>query len=148
MKTLRRLTPLGWFALVALGIVLLFAACWLAQRVAMADERPSLELRAYPAILAGPGHVLLSAKLSGAADIERFWCPDITWEFGDGCKSKQVSDCGPYDGQSVQRRWSALAHAYQIRSVDRNMGDALIERLGAAIVKTHVAVEGPQNTVH
>jgi hypothetical protein len=72
-------------------------------------KRPTLNLRATPRMAFSPVTVFFTAELSGGDDIEQFYCPEVEWEWGDGGKSVQESDCAPYEpGKSqIERRFTA-----------------------------------------
>jgi hypothetical protein len=56
-----------------------------------------------------PVNVFFTAELTGGDDIEQFYCPEVEWDWGDGGKSIQESDCAPYElGKSqIERRFTA-----------------------------------------
>lgn len=70
------------------------------------DKKPSLKVKASPAIAFSPARVVLTADLSGgASDNEQLYCAAIEWQWGDGTKSDQKADCDPYvAGQSEIKR--------------------------------------------
>ena len=73
------------------------------------DARPSLALRATPAISFSPASVLLVGELRGGPDdYEEFYCVTIEWDWGDGTRSSSTFDCEPYEpGETnIQRRFS------------------------------------------
>jgi hypothetical protein len=72
--------------------------------------RPSISVKASPAIAFSPARVVVTADLKGGAnDYEEFYCPSIEWEWGDGTTSNQEIDCDPYEaGKSeIKRRFTA-----------------------------------------
>jgi len=56
-----------------------------------------------------PVNVFFTAELTGGDDVEQYYCPELEWDWGDGGKSVQESDCTPYDpGTSkIERRFTA-----------------------------------------
>jgi hypothetical protein len=73
-------------------------------------DRPSISVKASPAIAFSPARVVVTADLKGGAnDYEDFYCPSIEWEWGDGTTSNQEIDCDPYEaGKSqIKRRFTA-----------------------------------------
>lgn len=59
-----------------------------------------------------PVSVLVIAQLVGGDEHEDFYCPDVEWDFGDGSRSAQQSDCEPFmDGMTLERHFMAR-HAY------------------------------------
>jgi hypothetical protein len=52
------------------------------------------------------------AELVGGEDLEEFYCAGLEWDWGDGNRSFQESDCDPYEpGMEVDRFFSAR-HVY------------------------------------
>jgi hypothetical protein len=73
------------------------------------DARPSLALRARPAISFSPASVLLVGELRGGPDdYEELYCATIEWDWGDGTRSSSTFDCEPYEAgkAEIQRRFS------------------------------------------
>jgi len=69
---------------------------------------PGLELRATPRMAFSPADIFYTAELKGGEDGEDFYCPEVTWEWGDGGKSVEESDCEPWaEGAKVERRYTA-----------------------------------------
>ncbi len=81
-----------------------------------ADQgKPSLTLKASPAVAFSPARIVLVAELRGGPnDYEQYYCPGIEWEWGDGTTSENVEDCEPFEpGKSeIRRRWTA-EHVYR-----------------------------------
>jgi hypothetical protein len=79
------------------------------------DRRPRLMLTARPAISIAPSRVVLTAEvLGGANDFEEFYCPTVTWEWGDGTTSETTSDCEPYEsGKSEIKRRFTVVHVFR-----------------------------------
>jgi hypothetical protein len=76
-------------------------------------KRPRLDLRATPRVAFSPVDVLVTAELMGGDDVEEFHCPALLWDWDDGAKSTQESDCEPLEaGGNVERRFTAH-HAYR-----------------------------------
>jgi hypothetical protein len=59
-------------------------------------KKPSLKIKASPAIAFSPARVVVTADLKGGENDEDLYCAAIEWEWGDGTKSKQSADCDPY----------------------------------------------------
>jgi len=77
-------------------------------------KRPALELRALPRFAFSPASIHFTAELTGGDDIEDLYCPDVEWEWGDGGKSQQESDCPPFEeGTKIDRHHTA-EHVYQL----------------------------------
>ena len=103
------------------SILVLFALSSLAlPTVAGGQERarkPRLELRATPRMAFSPVMVLATAELRGGETAEEFYCPALEWEWDDGGKSSQESDCPPFEpGVEIDRRFTA-EHAYRTPGV-------------------------------
>src|SRR5512140_3292819 len=74
--------------------------------------KPRLDLRASPRMAFPPVNVLLTAELKGGETVEEFYCPGLEWDWGDGSRSAQESDCPPFEqGMDLQRFFTAR-HAY------------------------------------
>jgi PKD repeat protein len=77
------------------------------------SRKPRLELRASPRMAFSPVNVLLTAELTGGDEHEDLHCPAIHWDWDDGAKSSQESDCDPMEsGGTLERRYTAH-HAYR-----------------------------------
>ena len=81
---------------------------------AIPDERPSVSVKASPAVGFAPMRVVLTAELKGGQnDFEEFYCATVEWDItsvnglGDGNKSEQRLECDPYEaGKSeIKRRF-------------------------------------------
>jgi len=77
-------------------------------------KRPALEMRALPRFAFSPASIHFTAELTGGDDVEELYCPDVEWEWGDGGKSQQESDCAPFEpGTKIDRHFTA-EHIYQM----------------------------------
>ena len=77
------------------------------------ERRPRLDLRASPRVAFSPAEVFAVGELKGGQDTEEFYCPGLVWDWGDGTRSAQESDCSPYqDGVRLDRFFSAR-HAFR-----------------------------------
>lgn len=85
-------------------------------------KRPTLGVRVSPRMAFSPVGVIAMAELSGGEDSEDFYCLAIEWDWDDGSKSLQDSDCEPYQpGTKIERRFSSehyytRAGSYNIRA--------------------------------
>lgn len=80
-------------------------------------KKPQLSLRASPPISFSPANIHLVAELKGGPDdYEEFYCPAIEWDWGDGTRSENSSDCEPYEAgvSQILRRFSKT-HIYNIQ---------------------------------
>lgn len=77
-----------------------------AGRLPDKDKRPSIIVKASPAVAFSPARVVVTADLRGGeADAEEIYCPAIEWQWGDGTRSDQSADCEPYEaGKSEIKR--------------------------------------------
>jgi hypothetical protein len=78
------------------------------------NKKPSLSLKATPAVSFAPSRVVLVAEVKGGAEIESFYCPSVEWEWGDGTTSSAETDCSPFEeGKSQIRRRYSVEHHYK-----------------------------------
>jgi hypothetical protein len=96
---------------------ILLAVALGADAAAAADakpKKPRLDLRATPRMAFSPVNVFLTAELSGGDDVEEYYCPELEWEWDDGGKSTQESDCAPFEAgkTKIERRFTA-DHEYR-----------------------------------
>jgi hypothetical protein len=76
-------------------------------------RKPRLELRASPRMAFSPVMVMATAELRGGEGGEEFYCPALEWDWDDGGRSAQESDCPPFEpGAEVDRLFTA-EHAYR-----------------------------------
>ena len=109
------------FTVVAVGLA---AAVMVGVPASAKPKRPSLGVRVSPRMAFSPIDVLAIAELTGGEDSEDFYCLAIEWDWDDGSKSLQDSDCEPYEsGTKIERRFSS-AHYYS-RAGNYNIRAAL-----------------------
>jgi len=90
----------------------MIAALATAGTSAEKTRKPRLDLRATPRMAFSPVNVLLTAELTGGDDDDQFYCPELEWNWDDGGRSVQESDCAPKEsGGTMERRFTA-EHAY------------------------------------
>ena len=99
-------------------------------------RKPRLDLRATPRMAFSPVNVFFTAEFMGGDDLEEYHCPEIEWDWDDGGKSVQESDCQPYTpGTKIERRFSndhnyGKAGVYTVkatfRKVDRTFAQATV----------------------
>ena len=96
---MKRFAALSLAALLAAGV----------SDAAPKPKRPRLELRATPRMTFSPAHVLFTAELTGGDDSEDYHCPEIEWDWDDGGKSVQETDCKPFEPgvTKIERRFTA-----------------------------------------
>jgi hypothetical protein len=79
------------------------------------NPRPRMILRAQPPVGVAPARIVLTAELVGGAnDFEEYYCPTISWEWGDDTTSETTVDCEPYEaGKSEIKRRFAVQHTFR-----------------------------------
>lgn len=79
------------------------------------NKKPSLSLKATPAVSFAPARVVVVAEVKGGAnDHEEFYCPSVEWEWGDLTTSTAEADCDPYEaGRSEIKRRYTVEHRYK-----------------------------------
>jgi hypothetical protein len=97
------------------------------------NKKPSLSLKASPAISFAPARIVLVAEVKGGAnDFEDFYCPSVDWDWGDETNSVADTDCEPYQpGKSEIKRRYTVEHRYKNEGTNKN---TLKLKKGARIV--------------
>jgi len=102
------------------ALVLAFSALFLVSSSALhareqGNKKPSLSLKATPAISFAPARIIIVAEVKGGAnDFEDFYCPDVEWDWGDDTTSTADTDCDPYvPGKSEIKRRYTVEHRYK-----------------------------------
>lgn len=106
---------------VAQALVLAFSALLLVPSNALqaraqgGNKKPSLSLKATPAVSFAPSRVVVVAEVKGGSnDFEEFYCPTVEWEWGDLTTSTAEADCVPYQaGKSEIKRRYTVEHHYK-----------------------------------
>lgn len=105
---------------VAQARVLAFSALFLVSSTALqareqGNKKPSLSLKATPAISFAPARIIIVAELKGGSnDFEDFYCPNVEWDWGDDTTSTADTDCDPYvPGKSEIKRRYTVEHRYK-----------------------------------
>src|SRR5690242_7034426 len=84
---------------VAQALVLAFSASFLVPSNALqareqGNKKPSLSLKATPAISFAPARIVIVAEVKGGSnDYEDFYCPNVEWDWGDDTTSRADTDC-------------------------------------------------------
>ena len=101
-------------AVLAFGALLLIPAAVMQARE-QGNKKPSLSLKATPAISFAPARVVMVAEVKGGAnDFEEFYCPTVEWEWGDLTTSTSETDCEPYEaGKSEIKRRYTVEHRFK-----------------------------------
>ena len=79
------------------------------------NPRPRIILRAQPPMGVAPARIVLTAELVGGAnDFEEYYCPTISWDWGDDTTSESTVDCEPYEaGKSEIKRRFTVQHIFR-----------------------------------
>jgi hypothetical protein len=79
-------------------------------------DKPKLTLKANPVMAFSPASIHVTADLVGGAnDDQTLYCPAVEWEWGDGTKSAEESDCEPYQaGKSEIKRHYIAEHEFRV----------------------------------
>ena len=101
-------------------VILAFSALFvipnaLQARAQGGNKKPSLSLKATPAVSFAPARVVVLAEVKGGADDnEEFYCPTAEWEWGDFTTSTAETDCEPYEaGKSQIKRRYTVEHQFK-----------------------------------
>ena len=78
-------------------------------------KKPSITLRATPAMSFSPARIAFVAELRGGSDdYPDFYCATVEWDWGDGTRSEASTDCDPYErGTSEIKRRFATEHRFE-----------------------------------
>lgn len=96
-------------------LIVLLAAPVCAAAQTPKPKKPSIALKANPAVSFSPARIVFSVDLRGGSDdYEEFYCATVTWEWGDGTESENTMDCEPYETgvTKIQRHFTA-EHKYE-----------------------------------
>jgi len=67
------------------------------------EEKPKLSLRPSPRQGFSPLNVTFTLQLKGGDDLEKYYCPEVEWEWGDGGKSVREGEGLTESGQPALR---------------------------------------------
>jgi len=138
-------------AAAAATLCLLFAGPVLggAEEKAKKGKKPGLELRASPRFAFSPANILFTAELKGGDDVEELYCPEVEWEWGDGGKSVQESDCDPWtEATKIQRRFSSnhtfqFAGLYRVKVTLRKSGKDMMSQTFTMTIRAGIGDISP-----
>jgi hypothetical protein len=101
---------------IALLVSIFAAGIALAQSDTPKQKKPSVSLKATPAVSFAPSRIVLTADVKGGSDdFEEFYCAGIVWDWGDGTESQKTTDCEPYEpGKSQIQRHFTIDHRYDL----------------------------------
>lgn len=102
------------FRVACVLVVLAVGVTAFAQPDKPKQKKPSVSLKATPAVSFAPSRIVLTADVKGGADdYEDFYCATVVWEWGDGTESQKSTDCEPYEaGRSQIQRHFTTDHRY------------------------------------
>lgn len=105
---------------VAQAVILAFSALLLFPSSALyareqGGKKPSLSLKANPAISFAPARVTMLLEVKGGSDdFEDFYCPTVEWDWDDLTTSVAEADCTPYEpGKSSIKRRYTVQHQFK-----------------------------------
>jgi hypothetical protein len=101
--------------ILAFGAALIIPSNALRASAQGGNKKPSLSLKASPAVSFAPARIVVVAEVKGGAnDFEEFYCPSVEWEWGDLTTSTAEADCEPYTaGKSEIKRRYTVEHRYK-----------------------------------
>jgi hypothetical protein len=76
-------------------------------------KEPEFFLRATPRFSFSPVTILFTAELKGGDDLEKYYCPEVEWEWGDGGRSVSEGDCDPWEPNTEIARRFTNRHEYR-----------------------------------
>ena len=112
---MRHIPGVAQAVVLALGALAVIPANALLHAREQGNKKPSLSLKASPAVSFAPARIVVVAEIKGGAnDFEDFYCPSVEWEWGDLTTSTAEADCEPYTaGKSEIRRRYTVEHRFK-----------------------------------
>ena len=107
-------TGVAQVAILAISALLIIPNA-LQARAQGGNKKPSLSLKATPAVSFAPARIVVVAEVKGGSnDNEEFYCPTLEWEWGDLTTSTAEADCEPYAaGTSEIKRRYTVEHRFK-----------------------------------
>jgi hypothetical protein len=139
------MTRHGSVALLVLTLAASASATDQGSSQATKGKKPHLELRLTPRMALSPVTVHFTAEVVGGDDLEAWYCPEIEWDWDDGGRSVQESDCAPFTADTkIDRRFSAeheypRAGNYQVKITLRHNSQILGATTGRLTVRPGVS---------
>jgi hypothetical protein len=112
-------------------------------------KKPHLELRLTPRMALSPVIVHFTAEVVGGDELEAWYCPEIEWDWDDGGRSLQESDCAPFAADSkIERRYTAehdypRAGTYQPKVTLRHNSQVVGTSTGRIMIRP--GISDPEN---
>ena len=113
------------------------------------DKKPGLELRVSPRYGFSPVNAFFTAELKGGDDVEELYCPEVEWEWGDGGRSVEESDCDPWaTGAKIERRFTGnhvypQAGIFPVRVILRKSGRTIMTQTMNVTVRAGLGDPSP-----
>lgn len=104
--------PDFWLVLALVFFGALVGLCPRCHAASKPRETIHTSIRTHPKLTRAPAVIHAVLIVDGPED-ERFYCPALTCEWGDGSRSEMETDCSPYEDRTdFQRRYYA-EHLYR-----------------------------------
>ncbi len=86
-------------------------------------SRPSVSVKANPAVGFAPTRVVMTVELKGGVDdYADYYCPAVEWQWGDDTRAESKEDCDPYEAGK-----SEIKRRYVVDRVFETPGDYRVE---------------------
>jgi hypothetical protein len=104
------------------------------------SKKPTLSVKATPAVAFSPARVRAVAELRGGPDdYQEFYCAAVEWDWGDLTQSEAATDCEPYEAgvSQIVRRFSG-EHVY--RTQGRYRVQIRLKRNGRVLTAANTSI--------
>jgi hypothetical protein len=106
-------------------------------------KKTVLRLKALPQIALTPARISFTGFLSGNRNLERYYCPEVEWRFGDGARSVLSPDCHSVENRDltpINRLWSVhhnyrWSGVYDVKLILRRDGRAVATATTQVVVR-------------